>query len=80
MKMSIKERWSVRDLSLHIDLNLFEKRALKQTNFDETLSIKDLSKNNQEDISILVKDSYDFSFLDLEELRISLLHRFFLTF
>jgi len=61
MKMSISQRWSFRDLKLNIEQHLFEKWALKQTNFKQNLP-----ENLQSDASILVKDSYDFSFLNLE--------------
>lgn len=63
IKMSIRERWSKRDLEKQLNFKAFEKWALRQTNFDETLP--DL-KNNW-DLSLLVKDSYDFSLLSLEE-------------
>lgn len=63
IKMSIRERRSKRDLEKQLNFQAFEKWALKQTNFDETLP--DL-KNNW-DLSLLVKDSYDFSLLSLEE-------------
>jgi len=63
IKMSIKEKWSKRELERQLDFKSFENWLLKQNNFLDTLP--DL-KNN-EDVSLLVKDSYDFSFLDLEE-------------
>ncbi len=63
IKMSIKEKWSKRDLEKQLNFKVFEKWILKQNNFIDTLP--DLQNN--EDISLLVKDSYDFSFLNLEE-------------
>ena len=63
IKMSIKENWSKRDLEKQLDFQVFEKWILKQNNFKDTLP--DL--NNNQDLSLLVKDSYDFSLLNLEE-------------
>ena len=63
IKQSIKERWSKRELENQLTFLAFEKWTLKQNNFKET--IPNIIEN--EDISMLVKDSYDFSFLDLEE-------------
>jgi len=62
IKTSISEKWSVRDLELNIDIQLFEKWALKQTNFEKTLP-----KELQTDALTMVKDSYNFSLLNLEE-------------
>jgi predicted nuclease of restriction endonuclease-like (RecB) superfamily len=63
MKMSIKEKWSKRELEKQIDFSAFENWLLQQNNFVDTLP--DL--HNNADISLLIKDRYDFSFLDLEE-------------
>jgi len=62
IKMSISQKWSVRDLERNLGENAFEMWALKQTNFKNTIS-----DELQWDVSCLVKDSYDFSFLNLEE-------------
>ncbi len=62
IKMSIKQKWSVRVLDHQIDFHTFEKWTLKQENFKDTLP-----SSTQTDISDLVKDVYDFSFLNLEE-------------
>lgn len=63
IKMSIKEKWSKRDLEKQLNFWAFESWALKQNNFSDTLP--DLQHNT--DVSLLLKDRYDFSFLDLEE-------------
>jgi len=62
IKMSIKNKWSVRELENQLTFLAFEKWALQQNNFKDTLP-----SNLEWDISDLVKDSYDFSFLNLEE-------------
>jgi len=62
IKMSIKNKWSVRELENQLTSLAFENWALQQNNFKETLP-----SNLEWDISDVVKDSYDFSFLNLEE-------------
>lgn len=62
MKQTIWQKWSKRELDFQLSGFAFEKWALQQTNFKDTLP-----SVPEGDISMLVKDSYDFSFLDLEE-------------
>jgi len=62
IKMTIREGWSRSTLKDKIQTQEYERWALKQTNFDKTLTPSQARK-----AEVLVKDDYNFDFLLLEE-------------
>ena len=62
IRLSIREGWSKRVLIEKIKLNEFEKWALQQHNFDQTLPISIAKQATQ-----IIKDDYNFDFLFLSQ-------------
>ena len=62
LKMTIREGWSKRTLAAKIKNQAYERWALKQDNFEQTLP-QALAKKSE----LLVKDDYNFDFLLLAE-------------
>ncbi len=62
IKATIRQGWSTRTLGEKIETQEFERWALQQTNFDQSLPATQLEKAQR-----VVKDDYNFDFLLLEE-------------
>lgn len=62
LKMTIREGWSKRTLAAKIKNQAYERWALKQDNFEQTLP-QALAKKSE----LIVKDDYNFDFLMLTE-------------
>jgi predicted nuclease of restriction endonuclease-like (RecB) superfamily len=62
LKMSSRSNWSYRTLLNHIENKSYERFAINQTNFDDTVKKSDITEAN-----LSVKDEYIFDFLELNE-------------
>ena len=62
LRMTIREGWSKRTLEAKIKSQAYERWALKQDNFEQTLP-QALAKKSE----LIVKDDYNFDFLMLRE-------------